>query len=70
MNDIFKVVVKVHLFMIAVMCAVGISWLVNLFKLTECDFNAPYRCETVHGIGIFPPAALVTVWLETDKDTK
>ena len=43
------------------------SWLVNLFKLTNCDFEAPYRCEVIHAAGIIPPVALVTAWIASDK---
>lgn len=42
-----------------------ISWIVNVVKLTECDFNAPYKAEVVHAIGVVvPPASLVTAWID------
>lgn len=43
------------------------SWITNVVKLTDCDFQAPYKCEVLHGVGIFPPVALVTAWSGTDK---
>jgi hypothetical protein len=46
--------------------AMATAWLTNIVKLTNCDFAAPYKCEVVHGIGIIPPAAFVTVWFGTD----
>ena len=46
------------------------SWITNLVKLTDCDFSAPYRCEAIHGVGLFPPAALGLVWFGTDKVTQ
>jgi len=38
------------------------AWCVNFFKLTQCDFQAPYKGEVIHAVGIIPPFALVTVW--------
>lgn len=38
-----------------------LAFVFNIVKLTDCDFEAPYRCEAIHGIGLFPPAAIVTV---------
>lgn len=44
-----------------------LAFVTNIVKLTDCDFEAPYRCEAIHGIGLLPPVALVTVWFTTDK---
>lgn len=52
-------------FFLFLICAV--SWVVNLVKLTDCDFAAPYRCEAIHGIGLIPVAAPFTVWFDTGK---
>ena len=39
------------------------TWSFNIYKLTQCDFTAPYKDEIVHAIGVFiPPASLITVW--------
>ena len=43
------------------------SWVTNLFKLTDCDFVAPYKCEAIHAAGLIPPVALVTAWIGSDK---
>ena len=43
------------------------SWVGNIIKFTDCDFEAPYRCEVIHGAGILPGVALVTAWFGTDK---
>ena len=40
----------------------GVCWCINLFKLTQCDFEAPYKGEIIHAAGIIPPVSLVTVW--------
>lgn len=42
------------------------AWCVNLYKLTQCDFEPSWKGEIIHGIGLIPPAALVTVWF-SDK---
>lgn len=47
-----------------------LAFVLNIVKLTDCDFAAPYRCEAIHGIGLLPPAAIVTVWFATDKETQ
>ena len=43
------------------------AWVTNLVKLTDCDFQAPYKCEVIHGVGIIPPVAVVTAWFSSDK---
>lgn len=47
--------------------AVAASWVGNLVKLTECDFDAPVKCEIVHGVGLIPIASIFTIWFDTDK---
>lgn len=38
-----------------------ISWAVNLYKFTECDFSELNRCLVIRGIGIVPLAPLGVV---------
>jgi hypothetical protein len=41
-----------------------ITWGVNLYKLTQCDFQESWKGEIIHAAGvIIPPASLITVWL-------
>lgn len=43
-------------------------WIWNAAKFVNCDFESDYRCEAIHGIGVFvPPAAYVTVWFDDDS---
>lgn len=44
------------------------SYIVNAMKLSDCDFESPYRCELIHVIGLIPPAQVVTVWFATDEE--
>ena len=46
--------------------AVG-CWVTNLYKLGQCDFEAPYRCEFIHGVGLVGPLAIPTVWFDDDS---
>ena len=43
------------------------TWMINLDEFTHCDFKAPYKCEIVHGIGLFPPANFITMWFGGDE---
>lgn len=51
---------------IALWIFVAVSWFTNLFKLTECDFEAPFKCEAVHGIGLIPVVSVVTAWIDVE----
>ena len=46
---------------------IGVGWVQNIKKLSDCDFKAPYKAEVIHGIGIFPPIGMVTGWLVVGK---
>ena len=48
----------------------AVTWIGNFVKLTNCDFQSPYRCEVIHGVGLFPPLNIVTVWFNSDKDAQ
>lgn len=50
-----------------VILVVGTGWVKNLVKLTNCDFNAPYKAEMIHGIGILPVVGMVTGWMDFGK---
>lgn len=56
----------VELLMVIAMVVIlvgAVGWIKNVIKLTECDFEAPYKAEVVHGLGIIPPVGMVTGWL-------
>lgn len=44
------------------------SWMVNLMQFVRCDFEPGYRCEALHGIGLVPAFAPITVWFKDDSD--
>ncbi len=44
------------------------SWIWNAIKFTSCDFESNFKCEAIHGIGLFVPfSSLITVWFDVDK---
>lgn len=56
--------------MVLVVVLVAGSWIGNFVKLMDCDFESPYKCEVIHGVGIVPAVSLITVWFDADEDTK
>lgn len=46
----------------------SLPWLVNFYKLTQCDFESNYKCELIHGAGVLvPPISLATMWVGIDE---
>lgn len=64
MTVIEKVTGVFGLVVIAVVLTIIVSWIGNIYKLTQCDFASPYKGEVVHAIGIIPLAAPFTVWCD------
>ena len=46
---------------IGIVCGVG--WVKNLIKLSELNFEPPYKAEVIHTVGLIPPVGAVTGWL-------
>lgn len=42
----------------------GIGWVKNIIKLAECDFEAPYKAEVIHAVGIVPIVGAVTGYID------
>ena len=58
----------IGLILVAVIIVGGITgWIKNIIKLSDCDFEAPYRAEVIHTIGIIPPVGAITGWLDLGK---
>lgn len=45
-----------------------IGWGMNIVKLIQCDFDAPYRAEAIRTIGIIPPVGAITGYLTIDDN--
>ena len=54
-------------FMFVVVLVVGAGWVKNVIKLANCDFEAPYKAEVIHVVGLVPPIGMVTGWLDLGK---
>lgn len=53
---------------LAVVMVLLASWIWNAVKFASCDFESDFKCEVVHGAGVFiPMAAVITVWFDVDK---
>ena len=61
----------IELMIVIIFGVFGLSWIINAYKLTQCDFaigeGKSFKCELVHGVGIIPVVAPVTVWVGTDE---
>tara|TARA_R110000851_G_scaffold183382_1_gene332651 strand:+ start:72 stop:269 length:198 start_codon:yes stop_codon:yes gene_type:complete len=47
--------------------ATGVGWVKNIIKLADCDFQAPYKAEVIHTIGLIPFVGLFTGWVDVGK---
>ena len=52
---------------VAILLIIGTGWVKNLIKLTECDFESPYKAEVIHTVGLVPPIGMITGWLDVGK---
>lgn len=50
-----------------VMSIIGVGWVKNIIKLSNCDFEAPYKAEVIYGIGLVPIVGMVTGWLDVGQ---
>jgi hypothetical protein len=46
---------------------IGTGWVKNIIKLSDFDFEAPYKAEIIHGVGIIPLVGAVTGWLNIGR---
>ena len=35
-----------------IILVVVLLWIANAIEFSKCDFESPYKCEVMHGIGI------------------
>lgn len=61
---------SVELILVIVFFGGIISWIWNIVKLSDCDFEADYRCEVIHGIGVIPAVAPFVVWFDDDSNKR
>ena len=58
---------NVMIVMLVIVIVVGTGWVKNIIKLSNCDFESPYKAEVIHTIGIIPPVGMITGWLDLGK---
>ena len=51
---------------LAIQLALILSWGVNLYKLTQCNFEPSYKAEVIRAIGVFTPISIVTAWMDIE----
>lgn len=44
--------------------AMIVSWPTNVYKLTQCDFKAPYKCEAIRAAGLIPVVSPFIAWVD------
>ncbi len=52
------------------MIIVFVAWCINTVEMYYCDFGFEdnYRCEAIHGIGLFIPVlSVITAWVGSDQ---
>lgn len=57
----------IEIITVAIYAICLLSWPLNVYRLIKCDFEAPYKGEVIHAIGIFTPTCIVTAWSNWDK---
>lgn len=59
------------LFIGAIILVLPISWIVNAYKLTQCDFEPAYKEEVLRVIAIpIAPLSIIVAWIDfEDKPT-
>lgn len=57
----------IGLIALVVALLVAVGWVKNIIKLANCDFEAPYKAEVIHAVGIIPPVGAITGWLDLGK---
>jgi len=60
---------KLMVINIAITVIIAATWILNLYKLIGHDFEAPYKAEVIHAIGVVPPFCVVTAFIDL-KDGK
>lgn len=55
------------IFVFLLVCAAGAGWVKNVVKLASCDFEAPYKAEVIHSVGLIPIVGIFTGWMDFGK---
>lgn len=47
-----------------------LSWGLNIYKITQLDFEPSYKAEIIRGVGIVPPIGAVVAWFDIGEEVK
>ena len=42
------------------------SWCANIYKLTQLDFETPYKAEAIRTFGLVPPVGAIVAWFDIE----
>lgn len=60
---------KTPIIFVGLVLAAIIGWGSNVYKLTQCDFASPYKCEALRIVGIIPPIGAVMGYVDIEDGT-
>lgn len=52
---------KTMIFIVVIALA---GYVQGIVKLVNCDFEAPYKAEIIHGVGVVAGTGVITGWLD------
>ena len=67
MNKVRRFSVLGGVLSVALVIALIVGWIKNIDKLSDCDFEAPVKCEVMHGVGLIPVVGAFTGWMDFGK---
>ncbi len=59
-----------NLFVIVIALSAVIGWGLNVYKLTQLDFEKPYRAEAIRGVGLFPLLGPIIGYIDIEDGEK
>lgn len=59
-----------YLVVLAVLIVCFTGWVKNLIKLSECDFEPPYKAEVIRTVGIIPIVGAFTGYMTIEDGQK
>ena len=63
-----KSFILIQIIIIVVIIGGLAGWVKNIIKLSNCDFEAPYKAEVIHSIGVVViPVGMITGWIDVGK---
>lgn len=63
-----KVIIIVIIYVTILLAAVC-GWGLNVYKLTQLDFEPSYKAEILRTVGLIPPVGAIMGWITLDEDS-